>query len=60
MVSGLPSVSACWITAESVTIYHYSYLGSHPRGRLGRLHPERVAAWDAEFARIAERAVELG
>ena len=44
---------------ETVTIHHYSYIGSRPQGKLGPLHPERVAAWDAEFARIAERAREL-
>ena len=46
--------------AEIVTIYHYSYLGSRPQGKLGPLHPERVAAWDADFARIARRAAQLG
>ena len=45
---------------ESVTIYYYSYLGSRPQGKLGPLHPERIAAWDAEFAAIAERAARLG
>jgi hypothetical protein len=45
---------------ETVTIYHYSYLGSRPQGKLGPLHPERVAAWDADFARIAKRAGQLG
>jgi hypothetical protein len=44
---------------ESVTIYHYAYIGSRPQGRLGPLHPDRVAAWDAEFARIAKRAAEI-
>mgnify|MGYP000380223873 CR=1 FL=1 len=44
---------------EATTIYHYSYLGSRPQGRLGPMHPDRVAAWDSEFARIAERAKQL-
>ena len=40
---------------EYVTIYHYSYIGSRPQGTLGPMHPTRVAAWDAEFAKIARR-----
>jgi len=45
--------------AETVMIYHYSYLGSRPQGKLGPMHPKRIAAWDDEFARIAKRAVQL-
>ena len=45
---------------ESITIYHYAYIGSRPQGRLGPLHPDRVAAWDADFARIAKRAAQIG
>jgi uracil-DNA glycosylase len=41
---------------ETVTIYHYTYLGSRPQGKLGPMHPERVDAWDAEFAKIAAMA----
>ncbi len=41
---------------ETVIIHHYSYLGSWPQGKLGPFHPERVKAWDADFARIAGRA----
>jgi hypothetical protein len=45
---------------ETITIYHYSYIGSRPQGKLGPLHPDRIAAWDADFARIAARALTLG
>ena len=38
---------------DVATIYHYSYIGSRPQGKLGPLHPLRVAAWGDEFARIA-------
>jgi hypothetical protein len=40
-------------------IYHYSYIGSRPQGKLGPMHPERIAAWDHEFAEIAKIAAEL-
>jgi hypothetical protein len=41
------------------TIYHYSYIGSRPQGKLGPMHPDRIAAWDADFADIAELARNL-
>jgi hypothetical protein len=44
---------------ETVVIYHYAYIGSRPQGNLGPLHPDRVAAWDGEFARIAKRAAQI-
>lgn len=34
-------------------IPHYSYVAHRPRGKLGPMHPERVAAYDEEFRRIA-------
>jgi uracil-DNA glycosylase len=43
----------------TITIYHYSYLGSRPQGKLGPMHPDRLAAWDADFAHIAARGREL-
>lgn len=44
---------------ETVTIYHYSYIGSRPQGRLGPMRPGRVAAWGREFMAIAGRANAL-
>jgi hypothetical protein len=44
---------------ETITIYHYSYIGSRPSGPLGPMHPNRIKAWDEEFARIAKRARAL-
>jgi hypothetical protein len=41
---------------EHRTIHHYSYIASRPQGKLGPMHPDRVAAWDTEFARIAALA----
>ena len=43
----------------TITIYHYSYLGQRPQGKLGPMHPDRLAAWDADFAHIAARGREL-
>lgn len=31
---------------------HYVYIGQRAQGRLGPMHPERVKAYDQEFARI--------
>ena len=36
-------------------IYHYSYLMHRPAGKLGPGHPDRLAAWEREFADIASR-----
>ena len=36
------------------TIAHYSYVAHRPEGTLGPMHPDRVARYGAEFARIAE------
>jgi hypothetical protein len=35
------------------TIQHYSYVAHRPQGSLGPMHPDRVRAYDEEFARIA-------
>jgi hypothetical protein len=43
----------------TIPIHHYSYIGSRPQGKLGPMHPERIAAWDADFAHIAELARNL-
>jgi hypothetical protein len=40
---------------EIVTIRHYSYVAMRPEGRKGPMHPDRVAAYDAQFASIAAR-----
>jgi uracil-DNA glycosylase len=37
-------------------VQHYSYVAMRPRGRLGPMHPQRVAEYDAEFAEIAKLA----
>jgi hypothetical protein len=41
---------------QRMCIQHYSYVAMRPDGKLGPMHPERVAAYDAQFAAVASRA----
>jgi len=44
---------------ETITIHHYSYIGSYPEGSLPPMHPDRVQSWDEDFAKLASRYEEI-
>ena len=44
------------VLPRTVVITHYSYIGQRAQGRLGPMHPDRVAAYDREFAHVVDVA----
>ncbi len=43
------------VLPDTMRVEHYAYVASRPAGRLGPMHPERVAAYLSSFAEVRRR-----